>query len=251
MAEVNQKQQPEKTKLEVLPITKKMNGFEKILAMSKTPTKLYAAHSVLSEFCGHENVRIDWYFHERISPIAQSDKLIKGFSALDREKQVHFSGFVNELFREIDLDKLHCCVEPIHNSEIITEEIAIPIDPHSFSFRRFMDRTIGKLSGYYMLTEIKGFDMSFPVWGYFDLKCTDVTDEIWEKADDMSIFMIEQLLISKGLDPDLSTEVLERKIGVFEDVYHRFMQEGKDLLTEVELRKIPCKVWFDMCLSRI
>ena len=231
-------------------MSKKIDNIGRMMEMSKIPTKLFLAHSVLSEFCGRKAVRIDWHFHGWRKPIKQGDQFIKGFSGLDKDKQNRFSGFVNELFWECEIDKLKCSIESVLDVEIITEEIALPIDPGSkLPFGRLINRTIDKLSGYFMLDEIKGYDITFPVWGYFDLNNSDVTDEICLNADDMATFMLEKVLEAQGLNPDYSLEIQEREIGGFIDIHHRFMREGEDLLTEVELRKIPCKVRFDMCRS--
>jgi hypothetical protein len=128
--------------------------------------------------------------------------------------------------------------------KVIYEKVTLPIGPYDDGalYRHFRNRRIGNLEGYYMASELRGYDPSFPVWGYFDLNNADPTEETAVKINDMGLYILEKFIKAEGFDPDLSSEIIERKIGGLYDLYESYKKKANDILLLTELRKIPCKI---------
>jgi len=140
----------------------------------ETFKKLYRAHSVIDNYKGKINVAFMWFVCERDnSIIIPYDELIEGYESLlknkDRIHRDYAEVAINEKFREIEIKMLRDYLKNYHDSELIVEEVPLPLNDEGQ--RQFYSAVaIGGEVGFYQLCEEEEYDLNFKVWAYYDTR---------------------------------------------------------------------------------
>lgn len=212
----------------------------------KTETKLYRVYSMFENFAGRKDVRVNWFYLDRETPIVKYSEAINEFGLHNEYLDYHASEYVDELFdcseaNSVGYDGI------IIDGEFNVEEIILPVDQYGerdglIPLQHRGNRKLNRLSGYIVGPEIEGFDSPFPYWGYFNLEGTEPTEETLAKGHETGRFLMAKFLKFEGFDPELIPQIVSEKIGGLYDVYEYYVQRAVDYITIIKLRQNPYKL---------
>ena len=207
---------------------------------------LYRVYSIFENLAGRKDVRVDWFAINRKTPVAPYAEVIKDFGD-DQYWDYHTSKHVDEFFNYSEADSVKWDTVSMVDEEAFLEEVSLPVERYEDNYKIVAlehreNRKLSKLTGYLLVTELKGFDCPVPYWGYFNLNDTEPTEEILSKARGMAKFLLGKFLETKGLAYVSADEVILRQVEGLYDVYDHYCKEAVDCLTIIALKNTPFKI---------
>lgn len=129
-------------------------------------TRLYRAWSLLDNFMGKNQVKLNWFVIGRSKPVAPYEKLIDNYDESDED-----SGYdrlsADEYFTLAEVEELRNYLFRMHEVEVYTEEVPLPLRSGGLSYELLL---ISGLNNFYTLADEEGYDLSVAVLGHFDIK---------------------------------------------------------------------------------
>lgn len=130
--------------------------------------RLYKAWSVVDNFMGQDQVRLDWFVVGRTVPFAPYAELIQ-----DYDETVEDSCFdqilVNELFTESEGEELRAYLGRSHQLDLQLEEVTLPLKSGGLSYGLLL---ISGEKSFYTLADEEGYNLRLSVLGHYDSKGT-------------------------------------------------------------------------------
>lgn len=138
-------------------------------------TRLYRAHSILDNFCGCDDVRIDWFVRDRQAPPAPYEEVIANYHELgvgeSSPERCFERGYtqacIDELFTAAEIEELRAYLAEAHETELFVEEVELPIEGPMVPTGGL---SIAGMTGSIPLVTEAGYNLSIRVWGYYDLR---------------------------------------------------------------------------------
>ena len=134
--------------------------------------KLYKAHSVVTypdegEICYH------WYISDRPNSFERPfKKLIENYSDIACDDVFYIENLVEELFDAEELNDFQDFLQNCLNTEIISEEVALPITKDGQNVMPYSGVPAGGGPNHYLLHKHSKYNLPFKVVGYFDTRST-------------------------------------------------------------------------------
>lgn len=128
--------------------------------------RLFRAWSMVDNFLGQEQVRIDWFVIGRTAPPAPYEELIRDYDQED-ENACYDEILANELFIETEIDELKKYLFSRHQIALQFEAVEVPIKTGTLSYGLLL---ISGEKGFYGLVEEADYDLSFSVLGHYDVQ---------------------------------------------------------------------------------
>lgn len=161
--------------------------------------RLYRAWSMVDNFRGYNQVKLNWFVVGRQKPVAPYEDLIRDYQEDDEIWYDHI--YVKELLTESEVEELRDYIKKTHNSELQTEIIELPVKRGILSYGLLMMAGQGD---FYFLADEKDYNLSVPILAYYDLEgCPAVPPEETpqEETKNAGIQFLELFLKEMGLPP--------------------------------------------------
>lgn len=138
--------------------------------------RLFRAWSMVDNFLGQEQVRLDWFVVGRTAPPAPYEELIRHYDEND-ENACYDEILVNELLQEPELEELQIYLSSKHQIGLQREEVSLPVKSGTLSYGLLL---ISGERGFYALADEKEYDLSVSVLGHYDAKEVDISASLSE-----------------------------------------------------------------------
>lgn len=171
--------------------------------------RLYKACSVVDNFMGQDQVRLDWFVVGRTVPLAPYAELIQDYDA-DNEDSCFDQVLVNELFTEFEGEELRAYLGKSHQLDLQLEEVTLPVKPGGLSYGLLL---ISGEKSFYTLADEEGYDLSLSILGHYDGRGMVTPAALSEKDRDMGTRFLEQVfdyLNLEGIDGSELVDLLHR-----------------------------------------
>lgn len=156
--------------------------------------RLFRAWSMVDNFMGQEQVRLDWFVAGRSAPPASYEELIRNYDA-DDENASYDEILVNELLQESEIEELQAYLSNKHQLELQWDEVTLPVKPGILSYGLLL---ISGERGFYALADEKDYDLSVSILGHYDAKEVAVSASLSEEDLALGNDFLEQVF--KHLD---------------------------------------------------
>ncbi len=128
--------------------------------------RLYKAWSVVDNFSGQEQVRLDWFVVGRTVPLAPYAELIQNYDE-EVEDSCYDQILVNELFAESELEELRAYLARSHRLDLQSEELIMPVKSGGLSYGLLL---ISGEKDFYTLADEEGYNLPLSILGHYDGK---------------------------------------------------------------------------------
>lgn len=152
--------------------------------------RLYKAWSVVDDFMGQDQVRLDWFVVGRTVPIAPYAELIRDYYE-DGEDACYDRILVDELFTEPEAEELKTYLAQSHQLEVQVEEAALPVKSGGLSCGLLL---MSGEKSFYALADEEGYTLSRSVLGRYDAKIMEASASFLSKEEiNMGTSFIEKV----------------------------------------------------------
>jgi len=132
--------------------------------------ELFRVISVVDNF-PHNNhrynqVKVHWFISDRKMPVVQYKKVIADYENIPEKDRIFTREYIKELFtaKEAELTKKY--LESALGWKADITPCQLPVEGKSLGFRAHQ---IGGLTGFHKLNVRVAYDLSFKVWGYYNV----------------------------------------------------------------------------------
>jgi hypothetical protein len=129
--------------------------------------KLYTARTNVDHYRGCDNVSFNWFRLNRELPVAPFEEVIQYYRGLADSARLYLEGYIQGLFTEAEVEELREYLVRLNGSSLEVHEEQFPIATNTMSYGSVSGRN---LADFYMLDKEPGYNLSFSVWGYYDLR---------------------------------------------------------------------------------
>jgi hypothetical protein len=152
--------------------------------------RLYKAWSVVDDFMGQDQVRLDWFIVGRTLPVAPYAELIRDYYE-DGEDACYDQILVDELFTEPEAEELKTYLAQSHQLEVQLEEVALPLKSGGLSCGLLL---MSGEKSFYALADEEGYSLSRSVLGRYDAKIMEACASFLSKEEiDMGTSFLEKV----------------------------------------------------------
>ncbi len=196
--------------------------------------KLYRAWTQVDGFMGRDNVSFNWFRINREEPQAPFEELIQDY----QPGNLYAEDYVKELFTESELEELRAYLTEAHVSELLAEEIQLPVENFVVGLGAM---AVGGLTDFYMLDKEPGYNLSFPVWAFYDLSGCPETVKLSEKQLKAGTEFVRRVLAKRAitLPFDRELEEMAQEIYLESGLYAVQGQTPAEKLAEREQQEAP------------
>lgn len=142
--------------------------------------KLYRAYSRLDDHLEHKGVALHWYCQHRPYPIGAYSDLISNYDHLNDRMQSYAQDYVDELLTEAEVAELRRYLLLVKGLDLVVEEVALPTEANNLAYMDRETKPSGVPTGWVLLSEYEGYDLSIPICGYYNLE--EAEDGPWVRA---------------------------------------------------------------------
>jgi len=128
--------------------------------------RLYKAWSIVDNFMGQDQVRLDWFVVGRTAPLVPYAELIQDYDD-DLDDSCYDQVLVNELLTESEGDELRAYLARSHQLDLQLEEVTLPVKPGGLSYGLLL---ISGEKSFYTLADEEGYNLSLSILGHYDGK---------------------------------------------------------------------------------
>jgi len=132
--------------------------------------KLYRAWSIFNDFHKSRGVTVNWFCWSRRSPHTSYSEVIVGYDQLTSIDRRYARNTADELLTESEVAELRAYLLATDGPAVLTEEVCLPIEANAFPYTAIPTDSQGVPQGYIKLSRFGGYDLSTPIWGYYDLR---------------------------------------------------------------------------------
>lgn len=150
--------------------------------------RLYKAWSVVDNFMGQDQVRLDWFVVGRTVPLAPYRELIHDYDE-DVEDCCYDQILVNELFTESEGEELRAYLGSSHQLDLQLEEVTVPVKSGGLSFGLLL---ISGEKSFYSLADEEGYNLPLSILGHYDGKGMAISASLSDI--DTGIIFLEKVL---------------------------------------------------------
>ena len=206
--------------------------------------KLYRAFSFVDNHQGLSNVYFTWFYHQRQKPLALYDELIEGYVELNKKEKAHAQRYVDELFIDEEVEAFCELLHDVYEIESFIVEKPLPVSLDDMDESK-IDIEVHTYGGIYMLSEEKGYNLPFKVWGYYGL----IKNKEIEKRDSPVLLSSDKIpWLARQIFTEFPKQVTGLKFYILDCgciYYHRVFRDG-ELDTQVAIYRDadygPCEV---------
>jgi hypothetical protein len=145
--------------------------------------RLFRAWSMVDNFLGQDQVKLDWFVVGRTAPPAPYHELISDYDEND-ENACYDEILANELFTETELQGLENYLAEQHQLDLEWEELVLPLKKGILSYGLLL---ISGVKGFYALADESGYDLSMAVLGHYDAKEVNISASAALSEEDISL----------------------------------------------------------------
>ena len=128
--------------------------------------RLYKAWSVVDNFMGQDQVRLNWFVVGRTVPLVPYAELIQDYDD-DLEDSCYDQVLVNELLTESEGEELRAYLGTSHQLDLQLEEVTLPVKPGGLSYGLLL---ISGEKSFYTLADEEGYNLKLSILGHYDGK---------------------------------------------------------------------------------
>jgi hypothetical protein len=154
-----------------------------------TVVRLYKAWSVVDNFMGQDQVRLDWFVVGRTVPLAPYAELIQDYDE-DIEDSCFDQVLVNELFTESEGEELRTYLDRSHQLDLQLEEVAVPVKPGGLSYGLLL---ISGEKSFYTLADEEGYNLRLSILGHYDVKGIAASVSLSDKDISMGTVYLQKV----------------------------------------------------------
>ena len=151
--------------------------------------RLYKAWSVVDNFMGQDQVRLNWFVIGRPVPVLPYAELIQDYDE-DEEDSCYDQVLVNELFTECEGEELRAYLGKSHQLDLQLEEVTLPVKPGGLSYGLLL---ISGEKGFYTLADEEGYNLRLSILGHYDGKGMATSASLSDKDINMGTSFLEKL----------------------------------------------------------
>lgn len=130
--------------------------------------KLYRATTMVDNYHGRDQVCFNWFCSKREQPVAPYEELIQDY----QPGHLYAEDYVKELLTEAEVEELRAYLAREYGSEL--DSVKEAELPAPLNFMGYGALPAGGGQDFYMLDRTPGYDLSIPIWAYYDLRdCPD------------------------------------------------------------------------------
>jgi hypothetical protein len=132
--------------------------------------KLYTV-SAITDYKDYKGIQFQFFVENRKNPIIKYKKGIKGYKTISKEWQKYAEDLFDEYFTKSEVKELTRYLEEKHdikNTALTIKEVQLPID--ATRCLPIGAIPVGGMTDFYMLSKEDGYNLSVPIWAYFDLR---------------------------------------------------------------------------------
>ncbi len=200
----------------------------------RTEVKLFSAVSIVNNFQGRDNVRLNWICTGRNGSDTIHDKMIAGRCSANETIAPYLMEHMRELFTEDEIQYLKDYLLNAHGMEIeAREEDMAAFDV--FMPMPYGNIPAGKDRGFYHLPEDKRWTMPFSVSAFYDLCKCPVSLSLHEETKEKCGLYLLEALKSLGLEGHVGVDQVQAAVEMLYDKHGLYVRQGKN--REMRLRE--------------
>jgi hypothetical protein len=171
--------------------------------------RLYKAWSVVDDFMGQDQVRLDWFVVGRTVPVAPYAELIRDYYE-DGEDACYDQILVDELFTEPEAEELKIYLAQSHQLDLQMEEVALPVKSGGLSCGLLL---MSGEKNFYTLADEEGYSLSLSILGHYAGKVVEASASLSKEEINMGTSFLEKVfshLNLVGVDRRELADLLQR-----------------------------------------
>lgn len=178
--------------------------------------KVYAAYSTADEYRKFRNVLFHWFAHREV-PLVSPEEAILDYHELSERQQAYALGYVSELLTENEVEELRAYLQKEHKAELETVEVELPIQREDATdLMPWEAIAVGGMDDFYMLSREEAYNLSVPIWGYFDLRAAgygEREERIAPVSENLDVHTLPSadpprvIIVASGIDGDEDTTI--------------------------------------------
>lgn len=151
--------------------------------------RLYKAWSVVDNFMGQDQVRLDWFVVGRTEPLMPYTELIQDYDE-DVEDCWCDQVLVNELFNESEREELRAYLGSVHQLDLHFEEVTVPVKSGGLSYGLLL---VSGEKSFYALADEDGYNLGLSILGHYDGKSLATSTSLSERDISMGTSFLEKV----------------------------------------------------------
>lgn len=151
--------------------------------------RLYKAWSIVDNFMGQDQVRLDWFVVGRTVPLGSYNELIQDYDD-DLEDSCYDQVLVNELFTDSEGEELRAYLDRAHQLDLQLEEVTLPVKRGGLSYGLLL---ISGEKSFYTLADEEGYNLNLSILGHYDGKGMTTSAALSDTDIDMGTSFLEKV----------------------------------------------------------